>query len=231
LKKSDGSFNCRSSSLSKTIYIATDYLAKYIDDSHKLSTISTIESDIDWRTKVEDFLTDKAPAGKTDVWAKRRMGLDPSHPLYIGRYQHPNERTYEKKSGLAQVFFLVDASGSMGVVCGDGVNIFKHIMSELIQIELSVRIKRSAYATFNTGPIAEDDIFTWTYQDASDEDELMDNFVLPVASGGTSAIDGIKSIQEYDEIYSTEEPWTLLVIVTDGGDSYTGLKAICNDPE
>lgn len=186
---------------------------------------------IDWREKVQDFLTDKSPEDVIDVWAKRRMGLDPSHPFYKGRYLHPNEDLEERRSGIAQVFFLVDASGSMGVHCGDGKDIFEHIMSELIQIELAVKIKRSAYASFNCGPIHRDDITVWTYNDAQDEDSLFEQFERPVANGGTSAVEGIKSIQEYEDLYSTSDPWTLLVVVTDGGDYYTGLKDICKDAE
>lgn len=186
---------------------------------------------IDWREKVQDFLTDKSPEDVIDVWAKRRMGLDPNHPFYKGRYLHPNEDLEERRSGIAQVFFLVDASGSMGVHCGDGKDIFEHIMSELIQIELAVKIKRSAYASFNCGPIHRDDITVWTYNDAQDEDSLFEQFERPVANGGTSAVEGIKSIQEYEDLYSTSDPWTLLVVVTDGGDYYTGLKDICKDAE
>ena len=188
-------------------------------------------TEIDWRDLVKDFMTDKSPGNIIDVWSKRRMGLPDTHPFHKGRYLHPYEDVEEKRSGIAQVFFLVDASGSMGVTAGDGRNIFEHIMSELIQIELQVKIKRSAYATFNAGPIYRDDIFTWTYKDAMDEDDLMQQFRLPIASGGTSAIEGIRSIQEYDDIYSTDTPWTLLIVVTDGGDYYSGLKDICKDPE
>ena len=188
-------------------------------------------TNIDWRDLVKEFMTDKSPGNKIDVWSKRRMGLPDTHPFHKGRYLHPYEDVEEKRSGIAQVFFLVDASGSMGVTAGDGVNIFEHIMSELIHLEIDVKIKRSAYATFNAGPIHRDDIFTWTYKDATDEDDLIKQFILPVANGGTSAIDGIRSIQEYDDIYSTDNPWTLLIVVTDGGDYYSGLKDICKDPE
>lgn len=186
---------------------------------------------IDWRSMLEEFLTDNTEHTKIDVWAKRRMGVDPDHPFYKGRYLHPNTDYKEKRSGLAQVFFLVDASGSMGVSCGDGRNIFEHIMSELILIETTVKIRRSAFATFNCGPIYEDDIITWTLEDAEEEDELMDMLKLPASGGGTSAVEGIKSIQQYDEIYSVGNPWTLLVVVTDGGDYYNGLKEICKDPD
>ena len=39
------------------------------------------------------------------------------------------------------------------------------------------------------------------------------------------------SIQQYDDVYSTQDPWTLLVVITDGGDNYNGLKDICEDYE
>jgi len=121
----------------------------------------------------------------------------------------------------------------MGVRCPDGIDIFEHIMSEMIQIELAVNIETSAFATFNTGAIHRDNIFEWTSDDANDESSLMDELKnkLPVAGGGTSAIDGIRSIQKYDDVYSTQDPWTLLVVITDGGDNYNGLKDICKDYE
>ena len=186
-------------------------------------------TNIDWRDVVKEFMTDKSPGNPIDVWSKRRMGLPDTHPFHKGRYLHPYEDVEEKRSGIAQVFFLVDASGSMLGNAEDGVNIFEHIMSELIHLELEVKIKRSAYATFNAGPIYREDIFTWTDKDAADEDDLFEQFILPDAGGGTSAVQGIKSIQEYEDVYSTRDPWTLLIVVTDGGDYYTGLKDICKD--
>ena len=187
----------------------------------------------DWRFILEQFLTEKLPQGSRRTWAKRRMGLSSDHPLYKGRYLHPNTTYFDKPAGITQVFFLVDASGSMGVRCPDGVDIFEHIMSEMIQIELAVNIETSAFATFNTGAIHRDNIFEWTSDDASDESSLLDELKnkIPVAGGGTSAIDGIRSIQQYDDVYSTQDPWTLLVVITDGGDNYNGLKDICEDYE
>ena len=187
----------------------------------------------DWRFILEQFLTEKLPQGSKRTWAKRRMGLSSDHPLYKGRYLHPNTTHFDKPVGITQVFFLVDASGSMGVRCPDGIDIFEHIMSEMIQIELAVNIETSAFATFNTGAIHRDNIFEWTSDDANDESSLLDELKnkIPVANGGTSAIDGIKSIQRYDDVYSTQDPWTLLVVITDGGDNYNGLKDICKDYE
>lgn len=185
---------------------------------------------IDWRTKLEEFMTDKTPIDKRDVWSKRRLGVKQDHPFYKGRYQRPRETFEEKRSGIVQVFFLVDASGSMHVRCGDGINVFEHIMSELIQIEKNVNIKRSAYASFSAGPIYRDDVTVWTDADAQDEQELVQQFELPVASGGTSVLDAINSLQsiDFDDIYGPE---TLLIVVTDGGDSYSGLKELCTDPD
>lgn len=188
-------------------------------------------SKIDWRTQVQSFLTDKRPENKVPAWAKRRMGLDASHPFYRGRYLHPNEKFEEKKSGLVQVFFLVDSSGSMDQRCGDGRHVFDHIMSELIQLELTVKIKKSAYTSFNDGYTNRDDIVIWNLQDAHDEQSLIEKLRKPVVGGGTSVLKAIKSIQSFDDLYSTQFPWTLLVAVTDGYDDYDGLKDICEDPE
>jgi len=128
--------------------------------------------------------------------AKRRMGLDRSHPLYQGRYLRPYEEYEDKKSGLVQIYFLVDTSGSMCFKCPDGVTVFKHIMSELIQLELAVKIRYSALSTYNAGGVYRDDVITWTYQEAQDEETLMDTFSQfeVITGGGTSALDAIKSI-------------------------------------
>jgi len=124
------------------------------------------DSTFDWKTIVANFMTVEHPVDKEDIWAKRRMGVDNTHPFYIGRYQHPYEEDIDKPVGLAQVFFLVDASGSMWTVAGDGISIFDHIMSDLIQIELDAKVQRSAYAPFTTGSISRDDVIVWTWEDA-----------------------------------------------------------------
>lgn len=182
---------------------------------------------IDWRNKLSKFMNAKALENKIDVMAKRRMGVDPGHPFYRGRYLRPNTELEEKRSTIAQVFILIDASGSMAATCGDGRNIFEHIMSELIQIEINVKIKRTAFAAFAHNPIYRKDIITWTYEDAMDKKALMKKFKMPEAGGGTSAIEAIRSIQRYDEYYSVNDPETLLIVVTDGFDNYIGLKDIC----
>ena len=188
------------------------------------------DSTFDWKTVVANFMTVDHPVDKEDIWAKRRMGVDKSHPFYIGRYQHPYEENIDKPVGLAQVFFLVDASGSMGVVAGDGISIFDHIMSDLIQIEMDAKVQRSAYAPFNHGPVLRDDVTVWTAEDAMDEESLLEQFELPTAGGGTSVIEAIKSIQEFDDVYNMGNPQTLLIVVTDGEDNYNGLNEICEDP-
>lgn len=188
------------------------------------------DSTFDWKTIVANFMTVDHPVDKEDIWAKRRMGVDKSHPFYIGRYQHPYEEDIDKPVGLAQVFFLVDASGSMGVAAGDGISIFDHIMSDLIQIEMEAKVQRSAYAPFNHGPILREDVTVWTAEDAMDEESLLEQFELPAAGGGTSALEAIKSIQEFDDVYNMGNPQTLLIVVTDGEDYYNGLNEICEDP-
>lgn len=183
---------------------------------------------IDWTDKVREFMTAKANVGVEDVWAKKYMGLDPSHPKHIGRYLHPRERSFEKRSGIAEVFFLVDASGSMSFECGDGENVFTHIMSELIQLEVEERINKSAYAPFNVGEIKEEDVISWTRQDAPTENEIIEMLPMPSAGGGTSALDAVKSINELDDVYNRDI--TLLIIVTDGQDDYSQLrKVMTND--
>ena len=188
------------------------------------------DSTFDWKTIVANFMTVEHPVDKEDIWAKRRMGVDNTHPFYIGRYQHPYEEDIDKPVGLAQVFFLVDASGSMWKVAGDGISIFDHIMSDLIQIELDAKVQRSAYAPFTTGSISRDDVIVWTWEDAQDEESLLEQFLLPKNPGGTSALDAIKSVQSFDDVYNMGNPQTLLIVVTDGEDYYNGLNEICEDP-
>lgn len=179
---------------------------------------------IDWKDTLRDFFQAKENINIDHRFPRKYLGLDPSHPKYKGRYIKSQEKYTEKRSGIADIFFLVDASGSMGFVCGDGVNVFEHIMSELIQLEMEFKIKKSAYAPFNVGEIHEDDVITWTDNDASDEGSIVEYLPLPKSDGGTSAMDGVKSINKLDMIYDPEQ--TLLLIITDGGDDYTQMKKI-----
>ena len=54
----------------------------------------------DWRFILEQFLTEKLPQGSKRTWAKRRMGLSSDHPLYKGRYLHPNTTHFDKPVGI-----------------------------------------------------------------------------------------------------------------------------------
>ena len=54
----------------------------------------------DWRFILEQFLTEKLPQGSKRTWAKRRMGLSSDHPLYKGRYLHPNTTHFDKPVGM-----------------------------------------------------------------------------------------------------------------------------------
>lgn len=186
-------------------------------------------STIDWTDQLANFMTDKANIGTEDVMTKRYMGLDPTHPKYSSRYLHPKQIKFEKRSGIAEVFFLVDASGSMSFTCGDGENVYQHIMSELIQLEMDCRINKSAFAAFNTGSIEEDDVIVWTRRDAPNEDEIQEKLPLPTANGGTSALDAVESINKLDDIYNPDK--TLLIIVTDGYDDYSQIKKVMTDDQ
>lgn len=186
-------------------------------------------SKLNWKQILKRFMKEKENIAKEPAMTKRYMGLDPSHPKYAGRYLHPRETLHEKNSTIAQVFFLVDASGSMSQICGDGTNVFEHIMSELVTIDYDAKIKKSAFAAFNVGRINEKDVITWNWQDARNKNAIIKRLPMPSASGGTSALDAIDSINDLKKLYDPRQ--TLLIIVTDGYDDYSNIKQVMSSTQ
>ncbi len=186
-------------------------------------------SKLNWKQILKRFMKEKENIAKEPAMTKRYMGLDPSHPKYASRYLHPRETLHEKNSTIAQVFFLVDASGSMSQICGDGTNVFEHIMSELVTIDYDAKIKKSAFAAFNVGRINEKDVITWNWQDARNKNAIIKRLPMPSASGGTSALDAIDSINDLKKLYDPRQ--TLLIIVTDGYDNYSNIKQVMSSTQ
>jgi len=185
---------------------------------------------VNWRSRVKKFFRERT---KKDIVLTRLTHLTSLHARGedIGRGAHlkTHESPVEKITGLTQVLFMVDTSGSMCRYAGDGKNIFIHIMTELIELEKKTYIKNSAYARFNGG-IDKDQIIKWTYKNAPNEAKLKEYMGIPELGGGTDIISSIKEVLKYPDIYNVQKkPYTLLVIVTDGEDNYGEIKKIMSN--
>lgn len=194
-----------------------------------VNTITELfKTTLDWKSALKRLFNSLSKGDSTDVMAKRRMGVDPNHPLYKGRYLHPNEEPTEKVDGLVQVFFLIDNSGSMGHDTASGKKHLAHLFSEIIELEKKTNIKKSAIAYFAAGPIQKSQIRTWTDKEIKNVKKLLDEKINRQKgdnSGGTSVNVALDSIMQLGKpYYNKNKPATLLIVVTDGYDSFEVFK-------
>lgn len=194
-----------------------------------VNTITELfKTTLDWKSALKRLFNSLSKGDSTDVMAKRRMGVDPNHPLYKGRYLHPNEEPTEKVDGLVQVFFLIDNSGSMGHDTTSGKKHLAHLFSEIIELEKKTNIKKSAIAYFAAGPIQKSQIRTWTDKEIKNVKKLLDEKINRQKgdnSGGTSVEVALNSIMKLGKpYYNKNKPATLLIVVTDGYDSFEAFK-------
>jgi len=111
----------------------------------------------------------------------------------------------------------------MGFESLEGKKNLKHILSEIVGLEEKTKIKNSAIAYFGAGEIRKDNVRTWTLKDCRNRQKLVDTICRhPGDQGGGTSLDiALNSVIELGKpYYSPRPPETLMIVITDGWDSY-----------
>ena len=196
-----------------------------------------VEGVVDWQEKLRAIFNYAAKFETKLKMSKRRIGAgqDIGSPYYDAPYLRVKEIRNPKISGLTQVFFLVDSSGSMYVNLCDGTGMFDYIFSEIIELERQCDIKYSGLAYYCTAPLREDQIHLWDRTDVLNPEDILSKIQFrkgDQAQGGTDVSPAFNSLLDLEVDFkpvidkSTNHP-TILIIISDGGDDYSKIQKIC----
>lgn len=172
---------------------------------------------VNWQRQLEKFFNRVAEKDYKYVYSRKRLGSR-SPDMEAGRYTKPNLKISYKDGGIAQVFHLMDNSGSMyGQTRGDGENIFRQIFGEILGMEKKAHIQRSAAAYFCSG-LKDKEIASWTEKSTKHEIFKKLEYTRSLNKmGGTEIAPALRSIYKIGTPYfSNTDPVTLMLIYTDG---------------
>ena len=179
---------------------------------------------INWKKQLKSFFYGVARKGKEYKFLKNRIAS--KNPVVrTSRYAKYDERKFDIVDGIAQVFFLIDNSGSMySAASGD---VFQLIWSEIIGLLKATNVKSSAATYFSDGPINTNNIRMWN-ENTNTKQILKMLMQSKDLTGGTNIVGSCEEVYNLQKPYfSKSDPRTLLIVVTDGGDN---LKSAANIP-
>jgi predicted metal-dependent peptidase len=186
-----------------------------------------LKPQINWKKTLRRLFKSYTPTGTKQAYSRRLLGSN-NPDLKDAKYMKPRLKSTVEKNAIAQVFHLVDYSGSMHSSSKDGgKTTFDLIFGEIINMEKAAKIQKSAMTYYASG-IYEDAIRTWDYKVS--KQKILDLVAHRAgdAEGGTSFCTAVKQIIDIGKpyySYAGKEP-TLLIFYTDGEDSYTDLKQL-----
>ena len=185
---------------------------------------SLFKSTVNWRNQLQSFLNGLAKTGRDYEFQRRRIG---SHiaSLQASKYIKYNEVTFDEKTAVAQVFYLIDNSGSMYCQSRDGGDtVFMQIFSDILHMQKRARIQKSALTYFSYGEIEKSKIRLW---DHKTPDSRIKQLIgrNKDDSGGTDICGSINQIYNMGKpYYSKNDPKTLMIVMTDGEDNLSIVK-------
>ena len=140
-------------------------------------------------------------------------------------YLKYNDIKFDQKTAIAQVFYLVDNSGSMyGQSVKGEDDVFTQIFSEIIHMQKRAKIQKSAFTYFASDTIDKRKIRMW---DLKASEAQIKHLIARNHddSGGTDIPGSIKQIYDMGKpYYSKNDPKTLMIVMTDGEDNLTVMK-------
>lgn len=181
-----------------------------------------------WKTILKKFLNQLNKSKKDYVIQKRRIASQ-NAMVHRSRYIKYNEEREDQKTGIAQVFYLVDNSGSMyGQDHAGGLKVFNQIFSEILDMQTKAKIQKSGITYFaDTDTIDINKIRMWSLNDNLAKVKSMIARHMET-TGGTNIVGSIKGVIKLQKPYfSLKNPSTLLIVITDGEDN---LDEVANLP-
>lgn len=175
----------------------------------------------DWKTAMRRHLTE---AMKSAIQFKRSKRIL-SQSDWRADFANPYKAIPKEISNSANVFYLIDNSGSMWM--GD---MFIQIFTEIVKLEKQVKVNKSALTYFSmSGDVDPNMIRMWDYTTPRNE---VINKRMPQQGdrcGGTEIVQSVISVTKLKEPYYYEKDGhhTILFVFTDGEECTSeGLSAI-----
>lgn len=167
-----------------------------------------------WKSRLRRIFNAIVPAGRR--WIRSKPLISQNR---MDRYNAVNPQEYKKREGIAQVLYLVDNSGSM---FQNTYKVFDYIMSEIIELEKSCRVKTSAFTYFTDG-IHSENLKLW--HDTTSKAKIKEMIASQPSTGGTNMVKGLYDVMALKKPYfSKQDPGTVVITFTDGDDDYSKLK-------
>lgn len=203
--------------------VSSELATKIENIKDKLKDVPIITN---WKAKLKKFLKNQSKGEVEQIRSKRVM----SQTWRQDRYMPYKDREKDQEYGAADVFYLIDNSGSMwGAGFGEGI--FLQIFAEILGIEKACNIQRSALTYFSGDrTLPKDKIRLWDYK--TKKNEILKK--IPQndrdQSGGTDIGGNIVAVTKLKKpyYYNTGQKHTLLIVFTDGEDDgqYNQIKNI-----
>lgn len=181
---------------------------------------------INWKQKLRALFNSVSRKGKEYKFLKTRIAT--TNPVIRpSRYAKYDEHKFDIEDGIAQVFFLIDNSGSMYSLEGTKADIFDVIWSEIIGLLKVTSVKHSAATYFSDGPMDPNNVRMWN-------EKTTTNQILRMLKQSKDLTGGTNIVGSCEQVYNLKKPYfskvnpsTLLIVVTDGGDN---LQSAANIP-
>ena len=181
--------------------------------SNKLKDLTYLAN---WKNKLKKFLKNQTEGDPERVRSKKVM----SQGWRDDRYVPYKNVTKKDEIGAADVFYLIDNSGSMwGAGFGEGI--FLQIFKEIVGIERSCKIELSALTYFSGSNILpKEKIRLWDSKTSTSKVLQMIGQTKDDASGGTDIGGNVIAVTKLGKpyYYNTGQKHTLLIVFTDGED-------------
>lgn len=210
-------FNEKNESALKAV--SPDLSTKLTDIADKLKALTALAN---WKQKLRKHFHDAMEGAVEQVRSKRAM----SQKWRDDRYNPYKDREYKEENG-ANVFYLIDGSGSMYI---NGNGVFLQIFKDIISIEKACRVDMSCRAYFADYAITPKDCAIWDHK--TNKNKVLDILTTIGPSGGTDVPDNVMAVTKLKPPYyfNNGEKHTLIMVFTDGetntGSGWSVLKRI-----
>lgn len=199
--------------------ISPDIQKKLTEIEDKLKAMLPLAN---WKQKLKKHFRDAMEGSVKHVRSKRAM----SQKWRDDRYNPYKEREYKEQNG-ANVFYLIDGSGSM---YKNGNGVFLQIFKDIITIEKSCNVDMSCRAYFADYAITPKDCAIWDHK--TSKTKVLDILSTMGPDGGTDVPDNVMAVTKLKPPYyfNKDNKHTLIMVFTDGetnmGSGWSALTRI-----
>ena len=185
--------------------VSPDLQKKLTEIEDKLKAMLPLAN---WKQKLKKHFRDAMEGSVKHVRSKRAM----SQKWRDDRYNPYKEKEYKEQNG-ANVFYLIDGSGSM---YKNGNGVFLQIFKDIITIEKSCNVDMSCRAYFADYAITPKDCAIWDHK--TSKTKVLDILSTMGPEGGTDVPDNVMAVTKLKPPYyfNKDNKHTLIMVFTDG---------------